>query len=103
MKPNNTFPGYEQDDKLRFVRPPQYHHNLPGGGGTECILETGQKQWAVKDEESPCLIDFTKLLVKINRECQGEERTIRINTDKIPRLNDTIMTTQQNPPMTASS
>ena len=37
----------------------------------------------VKDEESPCLIDFTKPLVKINGEYQGEERTVPINTDKI--------------------
>ena len=55
-------------------------------GGTEYILETDKKQHVVKDEESACLIGFTKPLVKINGEYQGAERTVPINTDKILSL-----------------
>ena len=81
---NNTFLGYEQDDKFLFVRPANIITIYQWGA--EYILETDKKQHVVKDEESACLIGFTKPLVKINGEYQGAERTVPINTDKILSL-----------------
>ena len=81
---NNTFLGYEQDDKFLFVRPSNIITIYQRGD--KIHFGDRQKQHVVKDEESTCLIDFTKPLVKINGEYQGEERTIPINTDKILSL-----------------
>ena len=78
---NNTFLGYEQDDKFLFVRPSNIITIYQRG--TECILETDKKQHVVKDEESTCLIDFQSDSVTITGEYKGEERAVQLNPAKI--------------------
>ena len=69
MKSNNTFLGYEQDDKFLFVRPANIITIYQWGA--EYILETDKKQHVVKDEESACLIDSQSDSVTITGEYKG--------------------------------
>ena len=78
---DNIFHGYEQDDKFLFVRPANIITIYQRGN--EHILETDQHQYVVKRERISCIIEFTKPLVKLTGEYQGDERTILLNPDKI--------------------
>ena len=78
---DNIFHGYEQDDKFLFVRPANIITIYQRGN--EHILETDQHQYVVKRERFSCVIEFTKPLVKLTGDYQGDERTILLNPDKI--------------------
>ena len=78
---DNIFHGYEQADKFLFVRPTNIVTIYQRGN--EHILETDQHQYVIKKERFSCVIEFTKPLVKLTGEYQGDERTILLNPDKI--------------------
>ena len=78
---DNIVHGYEQADKFLFVRPANIVTIYQRGN--EHILETDQHQYVIKKERFSSVIEFTKPLVKLTGEYQGDERTILLNPDKI--------------------